>query len=147
MESDDLLVFKVDGKEFKIDVSRLRTTVDSIDSDLTKQAEEYGYVGRAAGLARAYRETAEDALETLRAELDSEIRLRFEKSNTKVTEEKVKNSILSDGRVMLAKGRIASLRESEYQLEALARAFDKKGNNLVALAANLRAEMSQRESV
>lgn len=133
----------LDGKS--IDLKKkyqkeIRISKETIDDDLMKQAGLYAFYAVMAELAEEAYDDAKLELELCEAMTDDHIRTRLIKQGEKVTDKKLEKLVaINKNRIESAKNKIQA-RKNRGILKALARSFEQRNLNVIALGHICRQE-------
>lgn len=102
----------------------------ALDDALREQPSLLFAVSDAYEVALAERDTLKDAINTIEADLDAEIRDAYEEAKAKVTEPQIKHLIARDPKRRKAYDAYAIARAKAGRLNALKEAFKERGYNV-----------------
>jgi len=118
----------------------IRISKETIDDDLMKQAGLYAFYAVMAELAEEAYDTAKLELELLEATTDEHYRAKFLRDGVKVTDKKMEKIVaVNEDRIESAKNKIQA-RKNRGILKALARAFEQRNLDVIALGHICRQE-------
>ena len=133
----------LDGKS--IDLKKkyqedIRISKETIDEDLMKQAGLYAFYAVMAELAEEAYEDAKLELELLEATVDEHIRVGLIQKGEKVTDKKLEKLVaVNEDRIESVRNKIQA-RKNRGILKALARAFEQRNLDVIALGHICRQE-------
>lgn len=134
--------FVMVGKEkFVFDPSQLQINEATIKKHLSDQASQYYNISFWAGKARSLVDRLTADLKILEAELDDVVRENLTANGVKVTEAKVKASILSSESYKTLTLEIQAAQASLNTIQALQGAYLQRKDLVVEMARHLRSEM------
>ena len=118
----------------------IRISKETIDEDLMKQASLYAFYAVMAELAEEAYEQAKLELELLEATVDEHIRVGLIQKGEKVTDKKLEKLVaINEDRIESVKNKIQA-RKNRGILKALARAFEQRNLDVIALGHICRQE-------
>jgi len=118
----------------------IRISKETIDEDLMKQAGLYAFYAVMAELAEEAYEQAKLELELLEATVDEHIRVGLIQKGEKVTDKKLEKLVaINEDRIESVKNKIQA-RKNRGILKALARAFEQRNLDVIALGHICRQE-------
>jgi len=118
----------------------IKISKETIDEDLMKQAGLYAFYAVMAELAEEAYEQAKLELELLEATVDEHIRVGLIQKGEKVTDKKLEKLVaVNEDRIESVKNKIQA-RKNRGILKALARAFEQRNLDVIALGHICRQE-------
>ena len=136
------LKLKLDGVTHTIAVPDVvAISKETIDKDLAEHPAKFLWYAILAARAAAHRDEIKQSLSDARAQVDIKIRNDMANSNTKTTEDKIRNLVETDIAVLSLKNDYLSACEDADLAQAVKEAFYHRKDALVTLGANMRAEL------
>lgn len=112
-----------------------------LDKELIEQPSKFAWVASLHEHAKDMANQLKSELEELKAELDTEVRIKAAEEETKVTEAMVKNLVLQDDRYKFANEAYLAANRLANLLGVGREAFNMRANMLISLSANKRMEL------
>lgn len=133
--------FEIGSKTYDKDVNEdLRINMGNLNQDFADHAGKFAWYATAYELTESEVAKAKDALERLEAVLDYEVRQELETHGVKVTEAKVKNTLVTRPEYVEQQEKLRKAQLNAGLAKASRDAMIHRKDMLVGLGANYRAE-------